>query len=208
MPRVKSTEKFTFIPKAAIAIPKSRYANLTRLGTNAARPGIKVPATLARIKPSMNHGIGTGCFSPVGLACWVAFWYQIPTKIATGAKSRTRESLVMIAVSRLTGPPALPAATAWAISCRLPPVITPNCRAVMCKSGLSPISIRVKRVPRIATIATATTSFSWWRNLVAGSSSLVNCDEIPITAAAPQIPVPLAVRIAKWRSTPKRRASW
>ena len=74
----------------------------------------------------------------------------------------------------------------------------------MCKIGRKPISSSVKTVPIIQTTATARTSFSRLRSSSSGCTS--NCGEIPITAAAPQIPVPQAVKIANCFSTPNRFA--
>ncbi len=155
----------------------------------------------------MNQGMGTrpaACPAPSPLC---RRRYHRPITIAAGASKSTRESLVMIAASRLSDPRALPAATAWAISCSDPPARTPNCDELRPSRGPSATSTRVNTVPRIATTATATTLFSDWRTRSRSVAPSGSWEEMPITAAAPQMPHPEAVRIAKWESTPILRAS-
>ena len=107
------------------------------------------------------------------------------------------------ALSKLMLPNAPPEATAWAISCKEPPATIPNCESVKPKTGLSPISNKVKTVPITQTTATAKTSFS----LFLSSLAAVICGETPITAAAPQTPHPHADKNASSSSAPNLRLS-
>ena len=193
--------KFTLMPRAAMAMPSTMYAKSTSCGVMKAMNGTKVPMIEAPIKPSMNHGKAT-VFLPVFSTSECFFSHQIAIMMAANTSMSTRESFMMVAMS--TAPKASPAATAWAISCREAPAVMPSWSLVMPVSGPSAISSNANTVPIMATMATAmVTSLSF--------SSCLSSDTLmeparPMTAAAPQMPVPPAVRMASIGSTPSLRA--
>ena len=185
-----------------MAMPSTMYAKSTSCGVMVAMNGTKVPITDAPMKPSMNQGNATERL-PVGATSECFFSHQMAMMMAANTSISTRDSFMMVAM--LTALKASPAATAWAISCRDAPAVMPSWSCVMPVRGPSAISSNAKIVPMMATMATAMVTSSSFSCSFSGGT-LMEPDR-PMTAAAPQMPVPPAVRIASIGSTPILRAT-
>ena len=107
---------------------------------------------------------------------------------------------MIIAAFIPVSPAEPPTATACAISWSDAPPIVPNCASVNPRTGRNAICASANTVPMIATVATAMTSSS--RPRCSSPFGMVMDPDRPMTAAAPQMPVPPAVRIARCSSTP------
>ena len=162
-----------------------------------------MPSTDAAMKPSMNHGKAT-LRLPSCLTVECVRSHQMAMMMAANTSMSTRLSFMMVAMFRASSPKAPPTATAWAISCRLAPAATPCWAGVRPSAGNSAISISAKIVPMMATVATAITSLSAFSS--SSSSGTVMEPDSPMTAAAPQMPVPPAVRMASIGLTLSARA--
>ena len=163
--------------------------------------GTNVPMMEAPMKPSMNHGNDTLRLPSAGISEWFLS-HQTAMMMAANTSISTRESFMMVAMS--TAPNASPAATAWAISCRDAPAVMPNCVLLRPVNGPRAISSNAKMVPMMAMMATAITSLLAFSSSFSGGT-LMEPDN-PMTAAAPQMPVPPATRMASCGSTPSLRA--